>query len=236
MAKLLEARDITSGYNGAAIIKDVSLSVREGNIVSIIGPNGAGKSTLLKTLFGFLTPSNGKVMLAGDDITNISPESMVSHNAAYIFQRDNIFSNLSVKENLEMALYTQPSLFGKRSKEVLEIFPDLEKRTDQEAGSLSGGQQQMLAIACGLMLDPNLLFIDEPSAALAPRLVETVFDRLLTVNSQGTAILMVEQRVQKAMEVSDFIYVVENGENRFRGTPEELAKDEDLIEMYLGRE
>lgn len=235
MPPLLKATGVTSGYGGPPIINDVSLSVDESEIVSIIGPNGAGKSTLLKSLFGFLVPSSGEITLAGQDVTNLSPESMVDHDAAYIFQRENTFPDLSVSENLEMALYTQPHLFDERREEVLAIFPDLEDRTGQKAGSLSGGQQQMLAIACGLMLDPTILFIDEPSAALAPQLVEKVFDRLLTINEQGTTILMVEQRVQKALEVSDYVAVIENGENRFGGSPDELRADENLIEMYLGR-
>ncbi len=231
---LLEARDVVSGYGAAEIIHGVSLDVDEDEIVCVIGPNGAGKSTVMKAVFGLIEVWSGTVSLDGKDITDTPPEEMPRLGVGYVPQTENVFPNLSVRENLEMGAYVLDEVPKERLEDVYDLFPILQERSDQRAGSMSGGQQQMLAMGRALMTDPSLLLVDEPSAGLAPELVDDVFDRIEGVNDAGTAVLMVEQNAREALRRSDRGYVLEAGENRFEGTGEEILGNEDVEELYLG--
>lgn len=231
---LLEVRDIVSGYGDAEIIHGVSMDVQEKEIVSIIGPNGAGKSTFLKSVFGLIDAWDGSVIFSGDDITNLRPDQITKHGMVYIPQTDNIFPTLTVRENLRMGAYIRGDAPEEKYQEVFDRFPILEDRQNQQGRKLSGGQQQMLALGRGLMVDPDLILIDEPSAGLAPDLVDDVFKKILEINREGTAILMVEQNARKALKNSDRGYVLEMGENRFEDTGDALLHNEEVEELYLG--
>jgi ABC-type branched-subunit amino acid transport system ATPase component len=231
---LLEARDVVSGYGAAEIIHGVSLEVDEDEIVCIIGPNGAGKSTVMKAVFGLIEVWSGTVRLDGEDITDLPPEEMPQMGVGYVPQTENVFPNLTARENLEMGAYVLDDVPKESLEEVYELFPVLRERSDQRAGSMSGGQQQMLAMGRALMTDPSLLLIDEPSAGLAPELVEEVFDKIEGVNDAGTAVLMIEQNAREALRRSDRGYVLEAGENRFEDAGEELLENEEVEELYLG--
>lgn len=231
---LLEAREVVSGYGTAEIVHGVSLDVGKDEIVCIIGPNGAGKSTVMKAVFGLIEVWSGTVRLDGEDITNRPPEEMPRLGVGYVPQTENVFPNLSVRENLEMGAYVLDEVPKERLEEVYDLFPVLRERSEQRAGNMSGGQQQMLAMGRALMTDPSLLLVDEPSAGLAPELVDEVFDKIEGVNEAGTAVLMVEQNAREALRRSDRGYVLEAGENRFEGTGEELLENEEVEELYLG--
>jgi branched-chain amino acid transport system ATP-binding protein len=231
---LLQARDVVSGYGAAEIVHGVSLDVDYDEIVCIIGPNGAGKSTVVKAIFGLIDVWSGTVRLDGKDITDTPPEEMPGMGVGYVPQTENVFPNLTARENLEMGAYVLDDVPKESLEEVYELFPVLRERSDQRAGSMSGGQQQMLAMGRALMTDPSLLLIDEPSAGLAPELVEEVFDKIEGVNDAGTAVLMVEQNAREALRRSDRGYVLEAGENRFEGAGEELLENEEVEELYLG--
>ena len=231
---LLEARDVVSGYGDAEILHGVSMDVDEEEIVSIIGPNGAGKSTLMKAVFGLIDCWEGTVSFAGQDITGLRPDEVTRTGMCYVPQVDNVFPSLTVEENLEMGAYILDEVPRAALREVYDRFPILEERKQQKAGTMSGGQRQMLAMGRGLMVDPDLMLIDEPSAGLAPDLVDDVFEKVIEINEAGTAILMVEQNARKALSVSDRGYVLEMGENRFEDTGENLLENEEVAELYLG--
>ena len=235
---LLELDDVVSGYGDAIIVHGVDMSVADGEMVTIIGPNGAGKSTLLKTVVGVVQARDGSITFDGADITGLPPEDVVEHGICYVRQNDNIFPNLSVMENLKMGAWPAQGEewfdFEERLKEVYRQFPVLEERTDQPAGALSGGQQQMVAMGTATILDPDLLVLDEPSAGLAPQLVEEVFEKIVAINDAGTTVLMVEQNARTALESSDRGFVLDMGEDRFEGTGEELLNSDEVAELYLG--
>lgn len=235
---LLELEDVVSGYGDAIIVHGVNMEMEEGEMVTVIGPNGAGKSTLLKTVVGVVDTREGAVRFDGDDISGKPPEEVVEHGICYVPQNDNVFSNLSVMENLKMGAWPAEGEdwfdFDERLDEVYEQFPVLEERADQRAGTLSGGQQQMVAMGTAMILDPELLVLDEPSAGLAPQLVEEVFEKIVDINEAGTSILMVEQNARAALERSDRGIVLDMGENRFEGTGEELLDSDEVAELYLG--
>jgi len=235
---LLELDDVVSGYGDAIIVHGVDMSVADGEMVTIIGPNGAGKSTLLKTVVGVVQARDGSITFDGADITGLPPEDVVEHGICYVRQNDNIFPNLSVMENLKMGAWPAQGEewfdFEERLKEVYRQFPVLEERTDQPAGALSGGQQQMVAMGTATILDPDLLVLDEPSAGLAPQLVEEVFEKVVAINDAGTTVLMVEQNARTALESSDRGVVLDMGEDRFEGTGEELLNSDEVAELYLG--
>lgn len=235
---LLELDDVVSGYGDAIIVHGVDMSVADGEMVTIIGPNGAGKSTLLKTVVGVVQARDGSITFDGADITGLPPEDVVEHGICYVRQNDNIFPNLSVMENLKMGAWPAQGKewfdFEERLKEVYRQFPVLEERTDQPAGALSGGQQQMVAMGTATILDPDLLVLDEPSAGLAPQLVEEVFEKIVAINDAGTTVLMVEQNARTALESSDRGVVLDMGEDRFEGTGEELLNSDEVAELYLG--
>jgi ABC-type branched-subunit amino acid transport system ATPase component len=231
---LLEVDNVVSGYGDMTILNGVDLEVAPGEVVSIIGPNGAGKSTLLKTIVGLLDPKQGSVVFGGDDITHTSPEDLVSRGVCYVPQTDNVFPSLSVEENLKMGSIALDDGFGERVNELEEMFPILSSRAEQRCGGLSGGQQQMVALASALVVDPDLLILDEPSAGLAPKMVDKVFDRIERINEAGTAILIVEQNARRSLRESDRGIVLAMGENRFEGKSEDLLDSEEIEELYLG--
>ncbi|MFB6187190.1 MAG: ABC transporter ATP-binding protein [Halobacteriaceae archaeon] len=231
---LFEAHDIVAGYGDAEILHGVSMEIQRDEIVSIIGPNGAGKSTFMKAIFGIIDCWEGSVYFKDEEITDLEPNKKTRKGICYVPQTDNIFPSLSVIENLRMGAYILDEVPEEALNEVFNRFPVLEERKNQRAGAMSGGQRQMLAMGRALMVDPDLLLIDEPSAGLAPELVEEVFNKIQEINASGTAILMVEQNAREALRNSDRGYVLEMGENRFEDTGEALLNNEEVIELYLG--
>lgn len=234
VAPSLAADGITSGYGEVPIVRDVSVVVNPGEIVTIIGPNGAGKSTLLKTVFGYLPVRTGRVAVDGTDVTGLPPEQLVRRGLAFVPQTDNIFANLSVRENLAMGAYTRADGVEGGIERVLKLFPVLAPRLRERAGRLSGGQRQTLALARALMLEPAVLLLDEPSASLAPVMVESVFSHVVEINRHGTAVLMVEQNARQALAISHRGYVLANGENRLEGPAAALLGSDDVRRLYLG--
>jgi branched-chain amino acid transport system ATP-binding protein len=231
---LLEVRDLDAGYGDLQILTDVDLDVADGEYVTIVGPNGAGKSTVMKSVFGLTTHMDGTVTFADEDITGIQPEDVIHKGMGYVPQSDNVFAALNVEENLEMGAYILDELPEVALREVYDRFPILEERKDQTAGTMSGGQQQMLAMGRALMLDPDLLLLDEPSAGLAPDLVEEMFDKIDEINETGTSILMVEQNAKEALRRCDRGYVLANGQNRYEDDGKTLLNDEEVRQQFLG--
>jgi ABC-type branched-subunit amino acid transport system ATPase component len=231
---ILVAEGVTSGYGEVPIVEDVSIHIGQHEIVTIIGPNGAGKSTVLKALFGFLPVWQGRVSLAGDDVTGLAPELLVCRGIAFVPQTENIFPSLTIRENLTMGGITRADGVEERISWVFELFPVLAERPRERAGRLSGGQRQTLAIARALMLEPRILLLDEPSASLSPKMVETVLTNVVEINRRGTAVLMVEQRARQALAISDRGYVLANGRNRLEGPASDLLASDEVRRLYLG--
>ncbi len=231
---LLEARGIVSGYGEMEILHGVSITVEPGQIVTIIGPNGAGKSTLLKTIFGLLPPKAGRVTFEGKDITGWSPEQIVRQGICFVPQTENVFPSLTVEENLEMGAFILTEDLRARKERVYELFPLLRARRTQRVGKMSGGERQMVAMGRALMLDPKVLLLDEPSAGLAPKMVELVFEKIKEINKAGVSIVMVEQNAKEALKFSDHGYVLAAGENRFDDTGPALLCNEEIGRLYLG--
>lgn len=232
---LLEFDNVVSGYGEMEILHGVSIRVEEGEIVSIIGPNGAGKSTLVKTVFGLLNTWKGKIVFGEEEITRLSPEQIVRKGMCYVPQVDNTFSSLTVHENLEMGAYIRDDDFKPRIEEIYELFPDIKDRRSTRVSKLSGGMRQMVALGRALMLDPKMLLLDEPSAGLAPLVVDMIFDRIKAVNQEGVTLLIIEQNARKALENSDRGYVLVDGKNRLDGPGPELLADEQIGELFLGK-
>ena len=232
---LLEFNNVVSGYGEMEILHGVSIHVEDGEIVSIIGPNGAGKSTLVKTVFGLLNTWEGNITFADEDIIDLSPEQIVQKGMCYVPQVDNTFSSLTVQENLEMGAYIRDDDFRPRIEEIYELFPDIEDRRSTRVDKLSGGMRQMVALGRALMLDPDMLLLDEPSAGLAPLVVDLIFDRIKAINREGLTLLIIEQNARKALENSDRGYVLVDGKNRLDGPGPELLADEQIGELFLGK-
>ena len=232
---LLEFNNVVSGYGEMEILHGVSIHVEDGEIVSIIGPNGAGKSTLVKTVFGLLNTWEGNITFADEDIIDLSPEQIVQKGMCYVPQVDNTFSSLTVQENLEMGAYIRDDDYRPRIEEIYELFPDIEDRRSTKVSKLSGGMRQMVALGRALMLDPQMLLLDEPSAGLAPLVVDMIFDRIKAINEQGVTLLIIEQNARKALENSDRGYVLVDGKNRLDGPGPELLADEQIGELFLGK-
>jgi ABC-type branched-subunit amino acid transport system ATPase component len=231
---LLQIEGVRVGYQEVDILHGINLSLEEGQIVSVIGPNGAGKSTLLKTIFGLLQPRNGKISFKGEDITGLKPEKIVQKGISYVPQVENVFPSLSVQENLEMGAFIRSDDFSHKYKEIYELFPVLEEKRKQKVGHLSGGQRQMVAMGRALMLDPEIILLDEPSACLAPLLVSNIFEMIKEINSNGISIIIVEQNAKKALEMADHGYVLAMGENVLDDTGAALLANEDIGRLYLG--
>lgn len=230
----LQVENVVSGYGEMEILHDISIHVEEGEIVSIIGPNGAGKSTLMKTVFGLLTTWEGRVLFGGEEITRLVPEQIVRQGLCYVPQENNVFSSLTVQENLEMGAFIRDDDYRPRLKEVYELFPDLKDRRGTQVRKLSGGMRQMVALGRALMLDPRMLLLDEPSAGLAPMVVDLIFERIRAINQQGVTFLLIEQNALKALENSDRGYVLVDGRKRLEGTGQELLDDKQIGELFLG--
>ena len=232
---LLSLEAVVAGYDEVEVLRGVSVVVRDEEIVSIIGANGAGKSTLLRTVFGMVRPRSGSIRFQGTEIAGRPPVEILKSGIAYVPQGRCNFPAMSVAENLEMGAYLRRD---RRIREDIEAlfarFPMLGAKRDAPAGTLSGGQQQILELAISLLLRPRLLLVDEPSLGLDPRMVELVFDTIVTINREGTAILMVEQNAKKALSVSHRGFVLELGRNRFEGTGQQLLDDPDVRQHYLG--
>ena len=231
---LLEVRGLDAGYDDLQILTDVDLDVADEEYVTIVGPNGAGKSTVMKSVFGLTNLMGGTVTLKRSDITGLRPEEIIREGIGYVPQNDNIFTSLTVRENLEMGAYILDSFPHDALDAVFDRFPILEERQSQKAGTMSGGQRQMLAMGRALMLEPSLLLLDEPSAGLAPDLVDEMFDRIDAINNAGTAVLMVEQNAKEALRRCDRGYVLANGQNRYMDDGDALLSDEQVRRDFLG--
>jgi len=232
---LLVADNLIGGYTpGVDILNGCDLQLAEGELVGIIGPNGAGKSTLLKALFGLLNIHTGKVSLRGEDITGLKANKLVSKGIGYVPQNNNVFPALTIEENLEMGVFLKPKTFKDQLDIVGEMFPRLIERRSQRAGSLSGGERQMLAMGRALMMDPSVLLLDEPSAGLSPALQDEVFVNCRLINNSGVSIVMVEQNASRCLQICHRGYVLDQGTNAYTGTGAELLKDPKVIELYLG--
>lgn len=233
---MLELRNITAGYNEVPVLHDVNLVIKEGEFVSVVGANGAGKSTTLKTISNLVTPSSGDMLWEGRSMLNLPPYKIAALGIAHVPEGRRVFPQLTVEENLEMGSYLSEAKMHRQEtmQRVYEIFPRLAERRNQLGGTLSGGEQQMLAIGRGLMLRPRLLLLDEPSLGLAPVLVELLFEKLREIHAQGLAVLLVEQNVREALGLADRAYVLENGRVVLQGTANELLNNDHVREAYLG--
>ena len=234
MTAVLEASELVSGYGEVEILHGVSLRLDRGEIVAIIGPNGAGKSTFMKAVFGLLKVKSGTVHLEGEDVTGMPPEQIDRKGMGYVPQSENVFPSLSIQENLEMGAFIRKDGCRQRLDEIYGLFPDLAQRPQLRAGKLSGGQRQMLALARALMLDPKVLLLDEPTASLAPKMVEDIFVTIHNINQTGVAILIVEQNAKEALSICQRAYVLASGYNRLEGTGPELLASEEVGKLYLG--
>jgi len=232
---LLVADSLYAGYvPGVDILNGCDLVLEEGELIGIIGPNGAGKSTLLKSLFGLVPVREGAIRLRGEDITEAKAHRLVQLGVGYVPQNNNVFPSLTVQENLEMGVYQRPRDFSERFEEVCELFPRLGERRKQRAGSLSGGERQMVAMGRALMMRPSVLLLDEPSAGLSPALQDEVFIRSRQINETGVSIVMVEQNARRCLQICDRAFVLDQGRNAYSGTGAELLNDPKVIELYLG--
>ncbi|GGN10181.1 ABC transporter ATP-binding protein [Halarchaeum nitratireducens] len=231
---LLDVTDLDVAYGDIHVIWDVDFSVDAGETVALLGANGAGKTTILKTICGVLSPLDGDIVYGGESITEIAPEEAVRRGIAHVPEGREIFADSTVKRNLELGAYTNRGAMGENLERVYEIFPRLEERAGQRAGTLSGGEQQMLAIGRGLMSEPDLLLLDEASLGLAPVLVDDVFEAIQRINEQGTTVFLVEQDIHNALRVADRGYVLKSGRIELSGSAEELAGDERVEASYLG--
>lgn len=232
---VVQAEDLHAGYlPGINILNGCSLTAYQGDLIGIIGPNGAGKSTLLKAIFGQVNIRSGKVFLNGEDITGLKANKLVSKGVAFVPQTNNVFPSLTIEENLEMGVFQTPKRFKERFEFVTNIFPDLGKRRSQRAGSLSGGERQMVAMGRALMVDPSVLLLDEPSAGLSPVRQDEAFLRVKEVNQAGVTVIMVEQNARRCLQICDRAYVLDQGKDAHTGTGRELLNDPKMIELYLG--
>jgi branched-chain amino acid transport system ATP-binding protein len=235
MVSVIETKDLVAGYlPGVNILNGTDIYVNQGELVGIIGPNGAGKSTLLKAIFGLVNIRSGSVLLENEDVTGVKAFQMVRKGVGFIPQNNNVFPSLTIKENLEMGGYQAPSSIPERIEFVASIFPDLSQRLNQLAGSLSGGERQMVAMGRALMMDPKVLLLDEPSAGLSPVRQDEAFLRVSEINKAGVTILMVEQNARRCLQISDRGYVLDQGKNAVTGTGRELLHDPQVVNLYLG--
>ena len=232
---LVRVDDVIAGYlPGVNILNGSDLYAHEGELVGIIGPNGAGKSTLLKALFGLVRIRDGSVTLRGEEITNMRADQLVKRGIGFVPQTNNVFPSLTIEENLQMGAYQAPTNFTERFEFVTNLFPTLGDRRKQRAGSLSGGERQMVAMGRALMMNPSVLLLDEPSAGLSPALTDEVFVRVREINKTGVTVIMVEQNARRCLQICDRGYVLDQGRNAYTGTGRDLATDPKVIQLYLG--
>jgi len=232
---VVDVVDVVAGYlPGVNILSGCSLQAREGELIGIIGPNGAGKSTLLKAIFGQVNVRSGAITLEGEDITGLKADKLVSRGVGMVPQNNNVFPSLTIEENLQMGLYQNPSAFDERLEFVTNIFAELGKRLKQRAGSLSGGERQMVAMGRALMMDPKVLLLDEPSAGLSPVRQDEAFIRVSEINKAGVTTIMVEQNARRCLQICDRGYVLDQGRDAYTGTGRDLLSDPKVTELYLG--
>lgn len=232
---ILEVENVHAGYiPGLDILQGINLILRAGELIAIIGPNGAGKSTLAKTIAGLLTPHTGEIRLKGNNIGGLQANEVVSQGVCYVPQVANVFRSLTVEENLEMGAFTRSGPLGGLKANIFDTFPRLKERRRQLAGTLSGGERQMLAMGRAMMLTPPVLILDEPSAALSPILVDDIFAKIVEINTQGTSIILVEQNARKALAMSHRGYVLDSGRDRYEGPGPDLLNDPNVGALYLG--
>jgi branched-chain amino acid transport system ATP-binding protein len=232
---VVEVRNVIAGYiPGVNILNGCSLKAARGELIGIIGPNGAGKSTLLKSIFGLVKVREGSIHLQGEDITNLKANKLVAKGVGFVPQTENVFPSLTIQENLEMGLYLKPKGLKERLEFVTEIFPELGKRLTQRAGSLSGGERQMVAMSRALMMGPHVMLLDEPSAGLSPVRQDEAFMRVKEINRAGVTTIMVEQNARRCLQICDRGYVLDQGRDAYHGTGRELLNDPKVIGLYLG--
>lgn len=230
---LLELADVYSGYDGSEVLHGIDMAVEAGEIVAVVGPNGAGKSTAFKTIFGMLTPTDGEVRLDGEVVNGWSPPKLLERGLCYVPQGRSTFPELTVEKNLQMSAYLKDDIEDDLER-VYDRFPVLREKQSDKAKTLSGGQQQMLEMAGGLMMEPDLLMLDEPSLGLAPKITEGVFDRIATLNEEGMTFLIIEQNARRALEAAQRAYVIDQGEIALEGRASELLADGEVQRLYLG--
>jgi len=230
----LIGENMTGGYGGADILHDCTIAAEQGEIAVIVGPNGAGKSTAMKAVFGMLNIHTGRVMLDGEDITKLSPQDRVAKGMAFVPQNNNVFPSMSVEENLEMGAFLRRDDIFATMDQVYELFPILKEKRRQNAGELSGGQRQQVAVGRALMTQPKLLMLDEPTAGVSPIVMDELFDRIIEVARTGISILMVEQNARQALNIADKGYVLVQGRNRFTDTGQALMNDPEVRKSFLG--
>ncbi len=232
---LITIENVIAGYvPGVDILNGVNLEAADGELIGIIGPNGAGKSTMIKAMFGLVTVRSGRVTFGGDEITNMKAHALVERGVGYVPQNNNVFPSLTVQENLEMGNFLRPSANASRLERIYSLFPRLKERSTQRAGSLSGGERQMLAMGRALMMEPSVLLLDEPSAGLSPALQDEVFIRTKQINATGVTVIMVEQNASRCLQICDRGYVLDQGTNAYTDTGRALLEDPKVIELYLG--
>jgi len=233
---MLKINKLVVSYGVAPALREISMEVPQGKIVTLLGANGAGKSTTLKTISGLLKPISGDIQFCGESISGMSPEKIVKMGVSHVPEGRQVFPGLTVEENLKMGAYInyKPKLVAEKMVMVFDLFPRLKERIKQLAGTMSGGEQQMLAIGRGLMNDPKLLMLDEPSLGLAPIIIDGIFDKIKEINSLGTTILLIEQNANLALAVSDYAYMLSVGKIAMEGVTSEIRENKNLLEVYLG--
>jgi ABC-type branched-subunit amino acid transport system ATPase component len=232
---VVEVKNVTAGYlPGVNILNDCSLTANKGELIGIIGPNGAGKSTLLKSIFGQVKVRSGSILLNGNDITGLTADKLVAKGVGFVPQNNNVFPSLTIEENLQMGLYQNPSIYEERLDFVTGIFAELGKRLKQRAGSLSGGERQMVAMGRALMMNPEVILLDEPSAGLSPVRQDEAFIRVSEINQAGVTTIMVEQNARRCLQICDRGYVLDQGHDAYTGSGRDLLNDPKVIALYLG--
>ncbi len=235
MTRVVDVSNLVAGYlPGVNILNGTNLYADKGELIGIIGPNGAGKSTLLKSIFGLVKVREGSIKLNGEEIAGLKPNQLVSKGVGFIPQNNNVFPSLTIEENLQMGIYQDPSKYNERLEFVTSIFAELGKRLKQRAGSLSGGERQMVAMGRALMMDPAVLLLDEPSAGLSPVRQDEAFIRVSDINKAGVTCIMVEQNARRCLQISDRAYVLDQGKDAVTGSGRELLNDPQVIGLYLG--
>ncbi|HLJ32254.1 MAG TPA: ABC transporter ATP-binding protein [Ktedonobacteraceae bacterium] len=231
----LSVQGLTAGYGGPPIIEQVSVKASRGEITAIVGPNGAGKSTLLKTVAGLIRPTAGKVFVEGKEVSGLPAEKLVRRGIAYVPQVENVFPDLTVRENLDMGGYVRKSGVRERIEQLFLLFPDLKAASHRRASTLSGGQRTMLALARGLMVDPAVLILDEPSAGLSPKFQGLIWERIEQIRATNVAVVIVEQNTRETLRHAQWAYVLVLGKNRLEGPGHDLLEDDEVVNLYVGR-